>query len=249
MICGYYVATTWRGALGALRLVYYHLPGATNAEARKHAALSPATRPDNRAYFNLAFEAAEQPAQPIRLPIADDNGMLAELILDGVEARLVATKQGLSNSLFVYVAQQLEDRLQAQGVTEAIQIVAWSRVDEEAAATYQSRFQAFRALAAWIGKGPIWPTQRLSRADLTWLETRLRHLTPTLRDECFLPNVAYGAAYSIPIIPEPLGFIILRRTEQRADAVAALGCAALGLMVITSVLILIVVFPLWIPSR
>jgi hypothetical protein len=92
-------------------------------------------------------------------------------------------------------------------------------------------------------RGALGALRLLTRADCTWLAARLSRLTPTLRDECLLLDVAYGAEYSIPIIPEPLGFIILRRTEQRADAVAALGCAALGLVGIASVLILWALFP------
>ena len=59
----------------------------------------------------------------------------------------------------------------------------------------------------------------------------------------------YEAEYSIPIIPEPLGFISLKRQEQRADPVATMGCASLVTLTIMALLILFTIFPPWLPSR
>jgi hypothetical protein len=64
-----------------------------------------------------------------------------------------------------------------------------------------------------------------------------------------LPDVEYQAEYNLPIIPEPLGFISLKRTEQRADPVATMGCASLVTLGVMALLILFIFFPPWLPSK
>ncbi len=224
-------------------------PARRRVEARKHAALKKAEGPDDKAYFNYAFEAQDQPDAPIRIPIEDDAGKLGDLIIDGAEARLEADKKGLSNTLFEYVLNQIKDRLQQRVPDVDLEIVEWSSVDDEEAAKYHSQVQAFRTLATQLDKGPIWPTQQLTAADITYIGQRIRAIVPYLRDECFLPDVEYEAEYNIPIIPEPLGFIALRRTDQRADPVATMGCASLVTLGILLLLVLFLYFPPWVPSK
>jgi hypothetical protein len=274
ILFAYLVLTTFKGFIGAIRIAYYHLPlgggsarGAAGppdeapagqprmsaqerrVEERKQRALKPAKHEHSKAYFNIAFTAQDRPDEPIRVPIADDAGSLGELILDGVEARIEAEKKGVSNTLFEYVLNQLQDRLRQRQPEFEMQIVAWSSVDDEAAARYRSETQAFRALAQQLGKGPIWPTEELTADDVDHLRRAVRDVVPALRDEAFLPDVEYEAEYSIPIIPEPLGFISLKRQEQRADPVATMGCASLVTLTIMALLILFTIFPPWLPSR
>ncbi|MDQ2808284.1 MAG: hypothetical protein M3Z04_15435 [Chloroflexota bacterium] len=262
----YLVATTFRGGIGALRIVFYHLPlpgkppaqgkdGLQKAvapqEARKQAALKPVQDEEEhkKAYFNLAVCAKGRPNEPIRIPVQDAAGSLGEIVLDGVEAVFKAQKKGISNSLFEYLLNQLEDRIQTHNADVQLQIVQWSSIDDEEAAQYHSQVQAFRTLATQLDKGPIWPTQELTRDDIAYITARIQAIVPALRDEAFLPDVEYGAEYSIPIIPEPLGFVSLRRTEQRADPVATMGCAALVALTMMAILIIFLVFPPWLPSR
>ena len=224
-------------------------PGRRRVEARKQAALKAAQGDDNKAYFNYVFEAKDTPDQPIRIPIEDEAGTLGDLVLDGAEARIEAEKQGISNTLFEYMLNQIQDRLRGRVPKLQLEIVAWSSVDDEAAAMYGSQVQAFRTLASQLEKGPIWPTLELTAADITFVGNRIRAIVPYLRDECFLPDVEYEAEYSIPIIPEPLGFIALRRTDQRADPVATMGCASLVTLGILLLLVFFLYFPPWIPSK
>jgi len=264
----YLVATTFRGGIGALRILFYHLPlsgppppaqskdGPQKAvaphEARKQAALKPVQKDDEehkKAYFNIAVCAKGRPNEPIRIPVGDAAGALGEIVLDGVEATFKAQKKGISNTLFEYLLNQLEDRIQTHDASVQLQIVQWSSIDDEEAAQYHSQVQAFRTLAVQLDKGPIWPTQELSRDDIAYITARIQAVVPALRDEAFLPDVEYGAEYSIPIIPEPLGFVALRRTEQRADPVATMGCAALVALTMMAILIIFLVFPPWLPSR
>lgn len=268
ILFAYLVVTTFKGFIGALRILYYRLPrgGGSEPQARddgqprmsaqqrrleerKQRALTPAENEHSKAYFNIAFAAQGKPEEPIRVPIADDAGSLGTLILDGVEARIEATKKGVSNTLFEYLLNQIQDRVRQRQPEFELQIVAWSSVDDEAAARYRSETQAFRTLAEQLGHGPIWPTQELTADDVEQLRDAVREVVPALRDEAFLPDVEYEAEYSIPIIPEPLGFISLKRQEQRADPVATMGCASLVTLTIMALLILFTIFPPWLPSR
>ena len=224
-------------------------PGRRRVEERKHRALKPAKGRDTKAYFNVAFEAEESPDQPIRLAIEDAAGKLGDLVLDGAEMKIEAEKKGINNTLFEYVLNQIQDRVRQRAPELELEIVAWSSVDDEAAAIYRSQVQAFRTLAGQLEKGPIWPTEQLSAADIAFVQQRLRAIVPYLRDECFLPDVEYQAEYSIPIIPEPLGFIALRRTEQRADPVATMGCASLVTLGVLALLVIFLIFPPWLPSK
>jgi hypothetical protein len=224
-------------------------PGRRRVEERKQRALKPAKGEANKAYFNVAFEAEENPDAPIRIPIEDEAGKLGELVIDGAEAKIEAEKKGVSNTLFEYLLNQIQDRVQQRAPEVQLEIVAWSSVNDEAAAIYQSQVQAFRTLAEQLDKGPIWPTEPLSAADIAYVQQRIRAIVPYLRDECFLPDVEYEAEYSIPIIPEPLGFISLRRTDQRADPVATMGCASLVTLGVLALLVFFLIFPPWIPSK
>jgi hypothetical protein len=224
-------------------------PSRRRVEERKQRALKPAKGEANKAYFNVAFEAEENPDAPIRIPIEDEAGKLGELVIDGAEAKIEAEKKGVSNTLFEYLLNQIQDRVQQRAPEVQLEIVAWSSVNDEEAAMYQSQVQAFRTLAEQLDKGPIWPTEPLSAADIAYVQQRIRAIVPYLRDECFLPDVEYEAEYSIPIIPEPLGFISLRRTDQRADPVATMGCASLVTLGVLALLVFFLIFPPWIPSK
>ena len=224
-------------------------PGRRRVEERKQGALKPAQGEDRKAYFNMALEAEETPDDPIHIPIEDAAGKLGDLVIEGTEAKIEAEKKGISNTLFEYVLNQIEDRVQQRAPETQLEIVAWSSVNDEAAAMYRSQTQAFRTLADQLDKGPIWPTKQLSAADIAHVQQRIRAIVPYLRDECFLPDVEYEAEYSIPIIPEPLGFIALRRTDQRADPVATMGCASLVTLGVLALLVFFLIFPPWIPSK
>jgi hypothetical protein len=224
-------------------------PGRRKIEERKQAALKPGKDEVSKAYFNIALEAEDKPDEPIRIPVEDEAGKLGEMIIDGAEARFEAEKRGISNTIFEYLLNQIQDCLRERDPELDMQIVAWSTIDDEKASQYRSQVQAFRTLAAQLEKGPIWPTCNLTRGNIAYIRTRLREIVPYLRNEAFLPDVEYQAEYSLPIIPEPLGFVSLRRTEQRADPVATMGCASLVTLGVMALLILFIFFPPWLPSK
>lgn len=277
VLFSYLVATTFGGVIGACKMLFYNLPLGGGAETprqegksrqdpgqeepsalaperrqieeRKQAALKPAKKEVSKAYFNIALEAEDATNQPIRIPVGDEAGKLGEMVIDGAEARFEAEKQGISNTIFEYLLNQIQDCLQERDPQVDLQIVAWSTIDDEKSAQYRSQVQAFRTLADQLEKGPIWPTCYLSKGNVAYLRTRLREIVPYLRNEAFLPDVEYQAEYNVPIIPEPLGFISLKRTEQRADPVATMGCASLVTLGVMALLILFIFFPPWLPSK
>ncbi len=279
VLFSYLVVTTFAGLIGACKMVFYNLPlgggaetakqdgagkrkqdagkeeksglppGQRKIEERKQAALKPAKDEVSKAYFNIALEAEDKPQEPIRIPVEDEAGKLGEMVIDGAEARFEAEKKGISNTIFEYLLNQIQDCLRERDPELDMQIVAWSTIDDEKAAQYRSQVQAFRTLAAQLEKGPIWPTCNLTRGNVAYIRTKLREIVPYLRNEAFLPDVEYRAEYNLPIIPEPLGFVSLRRTEQRADPVATMGCASLVTLGVMALLILFLFFPPWLPSK
>jgi hypothetical protein len=277
VLFSYLVVTTFGGVIGACKMLFYNLPwggggetprqdgkskqdpgkeeqtglppGQRKIEERKQAALKSSKKEVSKAYFNIALEAEDKPDEPIRIPVADEAGKLGEMVIDGAEARFEATKRGISNTIFEYLLNQIQDCLHERDPEVDLQIVAWSTIDDEASSQYRSQVQAFRTLAGQLQKGPIWPTCYLTQGNIAYIRTRLREIVPYLRNEAFLPDVEYQAEYSLPIIPEPLGFISLKRTEQRADPVATMGCASLVTLGVMALLILFIFFPPWLPSK
>lgn len=69
-----------------------------------------------------------------------------------------------------------------------------------------------------------------------------------LRDEAYLPDWEYSADHKVPLIPEPLGLASLTRTERSADPVASMGVAVAVVFMALVALVLLIVFPPWIPG-
>ena len=64
---------------------------------------------------------------------------------------------------------------------------------------------------------PIWPTVTIEQKTVDAIQGELEKLTPVLRNDLFLPNVEYEVEWTVPILPEPLSFVQLKRHENRAD--------------------------------
>jgi hypothetical protein len=64
-----------------------------------------------------------------------------------------------------------------------------------------------------------------------------------------LPDVEYSAEFSIPVVPEPLAFMQLRREQPHADAVASLGSATLVLIAVLGIIGWLIVWPPWVPGK
>ena len=256
----YYLATTFRGFVGALRIAWLNLPGLwartaearSNIERRKHAALK-ASSESKSAYFDQAVRLKGEPDEPIRWQVGDSVGKMGELELDGVRATYHPAKAGINDSIFEFLAAQLESSLRKSDLLAVLQIVQWGTINEDEAAAYYSTVRAFQNLERTLrgDKTPasLWPTVTIEQEDVDRIQAALEELVPVLRNESLLPNVEYEVEWTVPILPEPLGFMQLKRHENRADPVFTMGCAALIVLVILFIIVLFIVYPPWLPSK
>lgn len=260
----YYLATTFKGFIGAIRMIWLNLPrlSARNEESierierRKQAALQNNTDPKS-AYFDLALCLQNHHGQPIRWEIGDNAGKLGDLEINGVEAKYYPVKGGMNSALFEFVADRIEAALKKRDPEAVLQITQWSSIDEDKAAQYHSMVQAFSNLERALAQnkpeekqiGHIWPTVELTQADIDDIGKSLRDLVPTLRNESLLPDVEYEVEWSVPILPEPLSFMRLTRRENRADPVVTMGCAMFITLGVLLVILFFIVWPPWLPSK
>jgi len=252
----YYLVSTGRGFWGALRLFRYELPqrwarddeARQAIEQRKQAALK-----DGGEAIFVCFDQAIQlqgdPEAPLRWPVGDASGALGEIVVRGVKATYRPRKAGMSSSIFEFLEDQIQYAVQQRDPEAMLDVTQWSTIDHDEASAYDSLAQAFRALQRQLGdKGAVWPTLELTPADVTQIGEQLRRLVPALRNECFLPDVEYEVEYTVPILPDPLGFLQLTRSENRADPVLTMGCAGLVMLAVLIVLVAFILFPPWVPG-
>jgi hypothetical protein len=155
----------------------------------------------------------------------------------------------LNNSFFEYLVHRIDRHLVRRDPRSRLRIAFWSEIRDSEAAAYHSTVDAFRNLERAIDRGPLWPVVALTRSDIEAIQNDVRAIAPALRDEAFLPNMEYEAEYSVPILPEPLAFLQLRRTDERADPIATMAWAAAAMTLVLAVLITVVAWPPWVPSK
>ena len=243
----YYIATTFRGFFGAVRMLVLNARE-RNREDRKHSAL-PTHKETKFVTFDQEIRLEGRPDQPIQWEVADDAGKLGDVEISGVKVIYYAQKGGLSDTFFEYLADQIEVALQKRDLEAKVQITQWSSIDEDQAATFVSTAQAFRNLERQLGATqPLWPTGLLTQEDVDEVGRKISELVPTLRNESLLPQVNYAVEYNVPILPEPLGMIRLTRNENRADPLITMGCASIIMLFVMVVLTIIILLPPWVPS-
>ena len=247
----FYLATTASGAFGALRMAVLNAPylwgaDAARVEERKQRALRDGGEP-----FAAHFDRALAAAAPVslRFAVEDDAGRLGVIDVDHVTATVTPTKRGANNSLIAFVLGEGLDVLARRSPPETLSIVSWSNIDEEGAAVYRSTVVAFARLAERTGGEPLWPTIRLSADDVATVAHAVRSVVPALRNEALLPDLEYGVEYTVPVLPEPLAFLQLRRSERRADPILTMGYALVVMGLVLLGVLLLIVFPPWVPSK
>lgn len=257
VLAAYYLITTFGGFVGAIRMLWYNFPtlwtkdsdSLERVERRKQAAMKPATKP-KAAFFDKAVVIKGKTDKPIKWDLRDEAGNIGSLTIDGVKVTLEPEKDGINNSVFEFLASGIENCLKDAEPDFQLQITQWSTIDKDQASAYYSMVKAFQNLEQRLGeKGPIWPTVELDESDIRKIGNDLRELLPALRNEAFLPDLEYRAEFNVPILPEPLGFMRLTRTDNRADPVVTMGCAGIIMVVILALIVLFIVFPPWIPPR
>lgn len=253
----YYLATTWKGFVGGLRMGWLNAPKLFNrgqeaqegVERHKHSALKTGGQ-SKYVCLDQAVRLRGKPQDSIKWQIGDAAGKLGDLVLDGVRITYYPIKEGMNNSLFEFVVNQLEKALTRQDLEANLQITEWSSIDEDKASQYHSMVKAFCNLEKQLGKEEqLWPRVEITEEDKEAIDQALRELTPALRNESLMPDLEYEVEYSVPVIPEPLGFLQLTRKENRADPLATMGCAGLAMVAIMAILAFIILLPPWVPSR
>ena len=249
----YIAILCWDGLRGATRILRANLVFGEDRDAkreRKKMAMLQyqAAIKTNVCALNCVIEEEGKPNQPIEIEVDDGFGSLGRLSIDGVKMTRVDTVSDGSNNFFAFVEQQIKGFLTSRGIKEDCDIVQWKKIDDEKTNEYLSLVHFARALEKRLDGAELWPTLRLKPFEVQQLRERIADLCPALRSEAFLPDWEYEGEHKIPIIPEPLGIISLKRKEQRVDPVAAMG-SALVILGITLVLIIFFIFnPPWVPG-
>lgn len=249
----YYLLSTFKGFIGAVRMIWLNLPGLwkqdkEKLEQRKHNAIKTGGTPKS-AYFDQAIMLQGKSGEPIIWHVGDNAAKLGELELRGVQVTYHPIKSGMNDSLFEFLLDKLEEVMKKRDINAALQITQWSEIAEDQAAAYHSTVQAFQNLEKHLGKGPIWPTVEITQEDVDYIQEELRRLVPALRNESFLPDVEYEVEYNVPVLPEPLGFLKLTRRENRADPVITMGCATFVMLFLMALLLFFIIVPPWLPSK
>ncbi len=253
VLFGYLALVSLPGAWGAIKIVALNLPiwmrlDPISGERRKQAALRSARRPPRSVYLNAIVRSGDD-TSPITIHLVDEAGSLGEVVIDGAKITHNETVHAGSNSLLAYFSTRIQQLLMQRGSDAVIEVVQWTTIDDEQALQYGSLVEFSRNLERTLGSGPLWPTVELSEKEIGALEQEASALCPIIRDEAHLPDLEYQVEHRVPIIPEPLGFIALSRSERRADPLASMGCAAIVMLVILAIVVLIILVPPWVPSK
>ncbi|HXU73688.1 MAG TPA: hypothetical protein VN947_30425 [Polyangia bacterium] len=239
-----------RGAWGGLRVLYYRLlrrlvGDGARIERRKNGALGAVTKGPSVA-LNLAIERSDRPGEPFELELRDDVGSLGRLRVDGVRLDHVDAPRGGSNDLFSFFTRQVAELTAVH--PDDLAVVQWMSIDDESLLQFVATAKAIRALGSSL-QTTAWPTLQLSAAQCAELERRFAVLCPTLREEAFLPRWEFQGEHKLPIIPEPLGIISLKRSERRVDALSSMTAALLIISIAVALLVFFIVRPPWVPGR
>jgi hypothetical protein len=243
----YFAVLTFRGALGALRVLWFRIRRRVGrsvdaVEAKKQAALG-RTGNGSSAALDKRIELEGRPDAAWELDVRDAAGSVGRIRVDGLRIDHVDAFRGGSNTLLAYVAGRLS-KLSGTDVT----IVHWKSTDEESLLQYATAAEALHQLGRKLD-ATVWPTIRISDATRASLERELAELCPALRDEAFLPDWEFQGEHKLPIIPEPLGIISLSRSERRVDPLSSLTAALIIVCAVVGVIAFFLVRPPWVPSR
>ena len=242
----YLLVSTLPSTMGSLRLLALRLGGVERAQPRLQERARHAPRATKRAYLNVIVRGPDN--DTIDVPIEDRWGRIGTLRLDGGEIALVDVPEHLSHSPLTLAVTALRTVGVLDGTDSAPQIVAWGGIDAEGAERYGSGVRAWKRLEQALG-APLWPAVRVDEAGVGRIATLMRDATAALREDVLLPDIEYSAEFTIPIIPEPLALMQVKREQQHADPVATLGCATLVVLSLLAILVWMIIHPPWVPGK
>jgi len=246
----YVLMLTAKGALGAARVGYYHLRARVgDADAAVRAKVAALGRPGYgpSVAINRVVDRHDRPGEPLLLAIRDRFGSMGRLRIDGVRIDHIEAHSDGSNNLFPFLLRQICDVTGTPA--EELTVLQWRGLDDQAFHHFVAQVAATRALGRRLGDDAVWPRVTLSAAQCDELERRLSDICDSLRDESFLPHWEFEGEHKVPIIPEPLGVISLKRSERRVDPLSSMLSA---LVVVAFAVALIAWFmwrPPWVPAR
>jgi hypothetical protein len=189
------------------------------------------------------------PDGTIEIVIEDGFGRLGTLRVHGVELQVEDAPDALAGPLLELTESTLDTNSSHDPQGSPVRIILWANVDRAQAEAYQSQVRAFDRLSGVLKTEPLWPSARVDAAGLSRLRAVLAEATPHLRETVLMPDIDYAADFSIPLVPEPLAFVQIHRTESRADPVASLGCATVMVLSALIVAAWVVLFPPWVPGK
>jgi hypothetical protein len=189
------------------------------------------------------------PKGALEVPLEDGFGRLGLLRVGGVELQVDDAPAAIAGPLFELAAALLDEVTEVDPHGSRLSLILWTNVDRSEAEAYQSQVRAFDRLAHVLETGPLWPTARVDAEGVERVRAVLAEAIPHLRETALMPDIDYAADFTIPLVPEPLAFVQIRRHESRADPVASIGCATLIVLAALAVAVWVVLFPPWVPSR
>lgn len=245
------------GAWGAGKIVWFNFSylwqnDPIAIEQRKQKAVRFNNGDPHAVHLNVIVRRAssrENAESVIEIPLSDDAGHLGDIRICGTSIEHHDGPDHSSNSILAFFKQRIKQLVRQRDPLAKVEIVQWETIDSEASLAYASLTTFAQNLARQLQLPPLWPEITLSEEDLLSLKADARALCPTIRDEAHLPDVEYEATHTLPLIPEPLAFASLSRSERRADPVFSMGCAFLVVITILVLLILFLIFPPWVPGK
>jgi hypothetical protein len=239
--------TTGRSTLGALTLLGLRcLPAPRRQRWIQAHAVDPRREERTLALLNLSVAG---PDGVLELPLEDGFGRLGLLRVQGVELQLEDAPSALAGPVFELASTVLSKVAKRDPHGSPLGIVLWGNVDRSEAEVYRSQAHAFGQLAQALEKGPLWPTAVVDDDGSARLRAVFDEATPHLREAALMSDIDYAAEFSIPLVPEPLAFVQIHRSESRADPVASLGCATLMVLAALVAVVWVVLFPPWVPGK
>jgi hypothetical protein len=242
----YLLVTTAPSTAGSAAILVLRGLGHERGQRLMQRRIDRTEREDKRAYLNVIVKAPG--GGTLDLPIEDEFGRIGELRLDGGEVGLIGVPGTLSISPVRLAVTLLDEQGDLDGTDCPPKIVFWASVGEGPSEAYGSQVRAFKRLEAALGK-PLWPAVSIGEEEVERLRQMLRQAAPHLREDCLLPDIEYETEFTIPIIPEPLALVQLRRSQQHSDAVASMGCATLVMLAILATLCGLLLWPPWVPGK
>lgn len=241
----YVLLSTLPATRGAATLVALRALGRERAQRWLQRRAERKPKETKRSYLDVVVRGPG--GRPIEIPIEDGFGRIGTVRLELAEIAFLDTPAELHSSVARIVARTLGDV--GEGSGREPKIVFWDGMEDEAAAIYASQVKAFDVLRRAMGRDELWPEVRVDDDGVERLRAVVREATPLFREDILLPDIEYSAEFSLPVVPEPLAFVQLRRKTQHADPVASMGCVTIVALTFLAGVAWVIVNPPRVPGK